>query len=77
MKTKEKTKKAGSAAVMNAGEQSRNKASDLTDSASDREKLRPDTATIDLPDVEDIPGQQYIQPPTLESFVDDTLASAD
>src|SRR5882762_10132158 len=74
-KTKEKAKKA--TAALNAGEQSRNKASDLTDAAADREKLRHDTATIDLPDVEDIPGQEYIQPPTLESFVDDTMASAD
>jgi len=50
---------------------------DLTDSSADREKLEPDTATIDLPDVEDIPGQEYIKPPTLESFVDDTASSAD
>ena len=52
-------------------------AADLTDPRKDQEKLQPETATIDLPDVEDIPGQEYIKPPTLESFVDDTASSAD
>jgi hypothetical protein len=64
MKTKtEKTKKASAA--------------DLTDPIKDQEKLGPDPTIIDLPDVEDIPGQEYIKPPTLESFVDDTISSAD
>ena len=64
MKTKtEKTKKAPAA--------------DLTDPIKDQEKLGPDPTIIDLPDVEDIPGQKYIKPPTLESFVDDTISSAD
>jgi hypothetical protein len=50
---------------------------DLHDAAADREKLRPDTAFIDLPDVKDIPGQEYIKPPTVESYVDETISSAD
>jgi len=52
-------------------------AADLTDPKKDQEKLGPDPTIIDLPDVEDIPGQEYIKPPTLESFVDDTISSAD
>lgn len=52
-------------------------AADLTDSVKDQEKLGPDPTIIDLPDVEDIPGQEYIKPPTLESFVDETISSAD
>ena len=75
-KAKEKTKKAATAPGRDADEQT-GAATDLTDSRKDREKLEPETATIDLPDVEDIPGQEYIKPPTLESFVDDTASSAD
>ena len=62
MKTNEKTK--------------RNSSADLTDSVADQQKLRPDTAVINLPDVEDIPGQEYIKPPTVESYVDATISSA-
>ena len=77
MKLKEKTKKDTLSTGRDAATKTGAPAADLTDSVADREKLRPDTAYIDLPDVEDIPGQEFIQPPTLESFVDDTLSSAD
>ena len=77
MKTKTaKTKKAASASGRDA-DKLRSAATDLTDSRQDREKLGPETTIIDLPDVEDIPGQEHIKPPTLESFVDDTISSAD
>ncbi|HZH95418.1 MAG TPA: hypothetical protein VEY06_06010, partial [Flavisolibacter sp.] len=38
---------------------------DLSDSKHDQERLRPDEATIDLPDVKDIPGQEFVQVPPL------------
>lgn len=77
MKTKtEKTKKAASVSGRDATGQG-GAATDLTDSRKDQEKLRPEATVIDLPDPEDIPGQEHIKPPTLESFVDDTISSAD
>jgi hypothetical protein len=75
-KTKDKKDKAVDVPVMNDKAPLRN-SSDLTDSARDEERLQPDTAVLDLPDVEDIPGQEYVQPPTLESYVDDTISSDD
>jgi len=79
MKTKanQKTKKAAPDSGMDDREIKSAPVTDLMDSAEDDEKLRGENTVIDLPDVEDIPGQEYIQPPTLESFVDDTISSAD
>jgi len=77
MKTKTaKTKKAASVPGRDAIQQ-QGAATSLADSKQDQEKLQPEATMIDLPDVEDIPGQEYIKPPTLESFVDDTISSAD
>jgi len=53
------------------------KNSGLRDSAKDRKKLRPDEATLELPDVEDIPGQENIKPPKLREMQDATISSAD
>lgn len=50
---------------------------DLHDSPKDQEKLKPETAFIDLPDVKDIPGQENIKPAPLGELADDTIASAD
>jgi hypothetical protein len=50
---------------------------DLPDSEKDRKKLQPDEAILELPDVEDIPGQENIKPPSLKEMQDATISSAD
>lgn len=50
---------------------------DLQDSPHDAERLKPDEATIDLPDVKDIPGQEFVQVPPLGMLADTTISSAD
>jgi hypothetical protein len=50
---------------------------DLPDTAKDRAKMKPDEATLELPDVEDIPGQENIAPPSLNELADLTASSAD
>lgn len=50
---------------------------DLTDSASDQERLQPEFTTIDLPDVSDIPGQENIHVPPLGELADTTISSDD
>lgn len=50
---------------------------DLTDSPSDQERLKPEITTIDLPDVDDIPGQENIHVPPLGELADVTISSDD
>lgn len=50
---------------------------DLSDSPRDQERLQPDEAIIDLPDVKDIPGQEHIHPPSLGELADTTISSDD
>ena len=50
---------------------------DLTDSAKDREKMRNEETFIDLPDVKDIPGQEFVTAPPLGSLGDTTISSDD
>lgn len=50
---------------------------DLPDSKKDQEKLRTEETFIDLPDVKDIPGQEFVNAPPLGSLGDTTIASAD
>ena len=51
--------------------------SNQTDSAEDLEKMQPEETTIDLPNVEDIPGQEHIKPAPLGELADVTASSAD
>ncbi|TMI82090.1 MAG: hypothetical protein E6H10_10305 [Bacteroidetes bacterium] len=51
--------------------------SDLKDSPRDEEKLKNEEATIDLPDVKDIPGQEFIHAPNPAEYADTTISSAD
>ena len=51
--------------------------SDLADPAKDEEKLRSEETILDLPDVKDIPGQEFVHPPDLREFADTTIASSD
>lgn len=50
---------------------------DLTDSPRDEERLQPDEAVIELPDVTDIPGQEHITVPPLGELGDTTASSDD
>jgi hypothetical protein len=50
---------------------------DIQDSERDLERLKPDEATIELPDVKDIPGQEFVNVPTLGMMADTTISSAD
>ncbi|HEY9341340.1 MAG TPA: hypothetical protein VJ279_09275 [Hanamia sp.] len=51
--------------------------SPLIDSPEDREKLKPESVEIDLPGVEDIPGQENVIPPPMGELSDTTISSAD
>ena len=55
----------------------RRKTDDLPDSAEDKKKLQPDEATLDLPDVKDIPGQEHVRPFLPKEMADTTVSSAD
>jgi hypothetical protein len=50
---------------------------DIRDSERDKERLKPDETTIELPDVKDIPGQEFVQVPPLGMLADTTISSAD
>ncbi len=50
---------------------------DLPDSPEDQEKLRNVETTIDLPDVKDIPGQEFVNVPAIGEMADTTISSAD
>ncbi len=54
-----------------------NKTSDLPDSEHDKARLKPDEATINLPDAEDIPGQEHVRPLPAGEMADTTISSAD
>jgi hypothetical protein len=51
--------------------------SDITDSPRDQERLQHEETTIDLPDVEDIPGQENVTVQPLGELADTTISSAD
>lgn len=55
------------------GNQMKNK--DIQDSPRDNERLRQEEATIDLPEVKDIPGQEHIHVPPLGELADTTISS--
>lgn len=50
---------------------------DIHDPATDEEKLRPDSAAMDLPEVKDIPGQENVHVPPLGELADITASSDD
>ena len=51
--------------------------SDLPDSEKDKKNLQPDEAILDLPDVKDIPGQEFVHVPDLKEMADTTISSDD
>jgi hypothetical protein len=50
---------------------------DLPDSEDDKKQLRSEEVFIDLPDVKDIPGQEFVNAPPLGELGDTTIASDD
>lgn len=50
---------------------------DLPDSERDNKHLQPDEAILDLPDVKDIPGQEFVHVPDLKEMADTTISSDD
>ncbi|WP_132053549.1 hypothetical protein [Pseudocnuella soli] len=59
------------------GEQHSSIPNDLPESDDDRRHLQPEETMINLPDVSDIPGQENVTVPRMESFADVTASSAD
>ena len=55
----------------------RNDTADLPESKRDEELLKPDEATLDLPEVKDIPGQEHVRPFLPAGMADTTISSAD
>jgi hypothetical protein len=50
---------------------------DLPETEDDKKHLEPDEVTMDLPDVEDIPGQEHVKPLPPGEMADVTISSAD
>ena len=50
---------------------------DLPESEDDKKHLQPDKATLDLPEVKDIPGQEHVRPFLPGEMADTTISSAD
>lgn len=53
------------------------RADDLPDNEHDAQRLQGDEAVLDLPDVADIPGQEFVHVPPLGELADVTISSAD
>src|SRR4051812_37579880 len=50
---------------------------DIMDAPADEKKLQSETTILDLPDVEDIPGQEHVHVPAMGELRDTTISSAD
>src|SRR5215203_4343730 len=61
----------------NRNENKSTRPNDLPDSAGDKEKLKAEETYIDLPDVKDIPGQEFVNAPPAGILGDTTISSAD
>ena len=55
----------------------RKRSDDLPESDKDKKQLQPDEATLDLPEVKDIPGQEHVRPFLPGEMADTTISSAD
>lgn len=61
----------------NRREQNSSTPNDLPDSKEDEKKLQTEETYMDLPDVKDIPGQEFINAPPAGILGDTTASSAD
>jgi hypothetical protein len=59
------------------GENSSSIPNDLPDNERDRAKLEGEETIMDLPDVKDIPGQEFVHAPVVGEMGDTTISSAD
>lgn len=50
---------------------------DLQDSPQDEEKMKPESVTMDMPEVKDIPGQEHVHAAPPGELADTTISSAD
>jgi hypothetical protein len=50
---------------------------DLQESDRDKEELKQEEVTLDLPDVKDIPGQENVNVPNMREMADTTISSDD
>ncbi len=64
-------------ASLNRTERSSSIPNDLPDSKEDREKLAAEESYIELPDVKDIPGQEFVNAPPVGMLGDTTISSDD
>ena len=62
---------------MKTKEKRRHETADLPETENDKKQLQPDEATLDLPEVKDIPGQEHIRPFLPGEMADTTISSAD
>lgn len=66
---------AGGNSEVNISRLNRVAGEDLHDSPQDEEKMKPEIVVMDLPDVADIPGQEKIRVPNIQSMQDTTISS--
>ena len=76
-KKKDKTPKKNAPDTPKPAARPFNRNEDIHDSPRDAERLKPEEALIDLPDVKDIPGQEFIHVPRLGELADTTISSDD
>jgi hypothetical protein len=76
MATKQNNTASGDASKMPKASEVRD-GSDVHDNAHDEARLQPEETTIDLPDVQDIPGQEFVHAPPLGELGDTTISSDD
>ena len=50
---------------------------DLSETKNDKQHLQPDEATLDLPEVKNIPGQEHVRPLITGEIADATISSGD
>ena len=53
------------------------KSTDLTDPERDVKRMQPEETTLDLPDANEIPGQEHVHVPQMKQFHDTTISSDD
>lgn len=62
---------------MKSSKKTQPKKTDLPETKDDKKHLLPDEGILDLPDAEDIPGQEHVRPITGGEMADTTISSAD
>jgi hypothetical protein len=63
--------------LSNRLERDSSRPNDLPDSEEDQKKMRVEETFIDLPDVKDIPGQEFVNAPPMAGIGDTTISSDD